>query len=55
MSTLSLLLFGSLNIAMGLAWNARRRKLTQQFSPKYRAIWVIGIVEIAVATAMMLK
>ena len=40
-----LLFFGVPNLALGLIWNSQRKKKTGLYSLKYRAIWIIGLVE----------
>jgi hypothetical protein len=42
----SLLLFGALNLILGVIWNANRFRITKRYSPKYRAMWIIGLLEI---------
>jgi len=41
-----LLFFGTPNLLLGLIWNSQRKKKTGLYSLKYRAIWIIGLVEV---------
>lgn len=48
-----LLFFGIPNLALGLIWNSQRKKKTGIYSVKYRAIWIIGLVEMLSAALII--
>lgn len=49
-----LLLFFSIpNLILGLIWNSQRKKKTGIYSVKYRAIWIIGLVEMLSAVLII--
>jgi len=49
-----LLLFFSIpNLLLGLIWNSQRKKKTGIYSLKYRAIWIIGLVELLSAVLIL--
>ena len=48
-----LLFFGIPNLSLGLIWNSQRKKKTGLYSVKYRAIWIIGLVEMLSAALIL--
>jgi len=40
-----LFIFGAVNLLLGLVWNFGRQRATGMYSPKYKAIWIIGVIE----------
>jgi hypothetical protein len=48
-----LLFFGIPNLALGLIWNSQRKRKTGIYSVKYRAIWIIGLVEMLSAVLII--
>ncbi len=44
---LLLSLFGILHLILGIVWNNNRFKYAKKYSPKYRALFIFGIIEIA--------
>lgn len=48
-----LLFFGVPNLLLGLIWNSQRKKKTGIYSVKYRAIWIIGLVEMLSAALIL--
>jgi hypothetical protein len=52
-SLIALLLFGVLHLSLGLLWNTQRFRLTFKYSPKYRAVWLIGLLEVIVVMILV--
>jgi len=48
-----LLIFGTINLLLGLAWNFGRIRATGIYSRKYKAIWIIGVIEIMVSLSFI--
>jgi len=48
-SILLLCLFGIINLSLGVSWNYERFRIAGKYSMKYKAIWIIGIIEISAA------
>jgi|GEM_PF-4160352 len=48
-----LFFFGAPNFLLGLIWNSQRKKKTGLYSVKYRAIWIIGLVEMLSAALIL--
>ena len=48
-----ILFIGALNLLLGLVWNSQRKKKTGLYSIKYRAIWIIGLVEMLSAVLIL--